>query len=290
MSAPSNGITAEDIREIMPPYQLSGDLLVATFAALAPPPRDASTAWRHARIARLTQEISTLMPANAAQARLAADILMVREMARSIAARVHAPELTVPEMCRVGRVVGELVRTAGVLLRTLERGQQKPAPFFGTVLADAVDVAALDATWGYGSGASVGAGTMQQPATVAAEVDPVELGAGGAAEDAACAEEVPTAGTAVAGMAGVIVGSSAPKQGLPVMVAGAGTAMAGGEMTDIEPMERSAADIGLGVGPGAGSTPEGVVTRLDQGPGWTLDVVRPRASAQAAAGVAPAAT
>jgi hypothetical protein len=285
MSAPSNGITAEVIREIMPPYQLSDDLLQATFAALAPPPRDASTAWRHARIRRLTQEISTLMPANATQARLAADILMVREMAKTIAARVHAPELTVPEMCRVGRVAGELVRTAGVLVRTLERSQQKPAPFFGTVLADAVDVAALDAAWGNGSPGLVGDGPAQQPATpgVATEVDPVGPATGDAAEDAACAEEVPTAGTAIAGMAGMIAGSSAPEQGRPTMT--------GGEIIDLDPMEqsamqRSAADIGLG----AGSTPEGVVTRLDQGPGWVLDVVRPRVSAQAAVGVAPAAS
>jgi hypothetical protein len=108
MSLPSNGIIAEDVREMMPPYQLSDDLLQATFAALAPPPCNASTAWRHPQIARLTQEISTLMSANAAQARQAADILMVPEMAKTIAARVHAPELTAPEMLpggpRRGRV------------------------------------------------------------------------------------------------------------------------------------------------------------------------------------------
>jgi hypothetical protein len=96
LSLPSNGITAEVIREVMPPFHLSDDLLQATFAALAPPPRDVSTAWRHARIARLTQEISTLMPANAGQARQAADILMVREIAWTIAARVRAPELMAP--------------------------------------------------------------------------------------------------------------------------------------------------------------------------------------------------
>jgi hypothetical protein len=49
-----------------------------------------------------------LMPANAAQARQAADILMVPETAKTIAARVHAPELTAPEMLpggpRRGRV------------------------------------------------------------------------------------------------------------------------------------------------------------------------------------------
>jgi hypothetical protein len=30
-----------------------------------------------------------------------------------------------------------------------------------------------------------------------------------------------------------------------------------------------------------------VVTRLDQGPGWTLDVVRPRTGGDVAAGAAP---
>jgi hypothetical protein len=34
MSTPSNGITAEAIRGVMPPYRLSRDLLAATFAAL----------------------------------------------------------------------------------------------------------------------------------------------------------------------------------------------------------------------------------------------------------------
>jgi hypothetical protein len=167
----------------------------------------------------------------------------------------------------VDRVAGELVRTAAGLVRALERSQQKPAPFFGPVLADAVDVAALDGTWGNGLPGSVGDGSVERPVTpgAATEVDPVRPGAGAAAEDAPGAEEVPTAGTAVAGMAG-------------------------GEMTDIERMEQSAADTRVGVGPGPGSPPEWVVRRLNQRPGWTLDVVRPRASAQAVVGVAPAAT
>jgi len=48
------------IREMMPPYHLSPDLLEATFAALPPPPQDASTPWRQARITRLMQEIFSL--------------------------------------------------------------------------------------------------------------------------------------------------------------------------------------------------------------------------------------
>ena len=75
MSDPSNGITPEVIRQIMPPYQLNPDLLQATLAALPRPPQDATQAWREARVARLIQEISERMPANAAQARTVAECL-----------------------------------------------------------------------------------------------------------------------------------------------------------------------------------------------------------------------
>jgi hypothetical protein len=34
MTLPSNGITADLIRDILPPYHLSADLLAGTFAAL----------------------------------------------------------------------------------------------------------------------------------------------------------------------------------------------------------------------------------------------------------------
>jgi hypothetical protein len=252
MSAPSNGITAEVIREIMPPYHLSDDLLQATFAALAPPGRDASTAWRHARIRRLTQEISTLMPANATHARLAADILMVREMANTIAARIHAPELTVPEMCRVGRVAGELVRTAAVLVRTLERGQQKPAPFFGTVLADAVDVAALDAAWGRNS--------MQRDAVG----DPGDLPAG-------------TLGAAVAGITpGTTAAPGEPPGHVSEGSAGRAQASAGLSLpTMAEGMGTvGMGKVGMGMGMGMGReiTDIAAVQPSASGP----DLVRPR--------------
>jgi hypothetical protein len=39
MSLPSNGIPPEVIRETMPPYSLSADLLAATFAAVPAPLR-----------------------------------------------------------------------------------------------------------------------------------------------------------------------------------------------------------------------------------------------------------
>ncbi len=159
MSLITNGITSDVIREIMPPYQLSPDLLEATFAALPRPP-DASPAWRQARVARLMQEFATLMPANAAQARMVSQVLIMWELADAIAIRALAPELTGLPMCRVGRASAELVRTAMGLVGALERAQQKPVPFFGTVLADGIDLGALDAVWGTGVLGSVAGGSL----------------------------------------------------------------------------------------------------------------------------------
>src|ERR1700733_3600018 len=110
MSLPSNGITQEVIREMMPPYYLSPDLLEAMFAAMPPPPPDASATWRQARITRLMQEFSTLMPANAAQARVVSQILIMRGLADAIAARAFAPELTALQMCRGGGALAGLGR------------------------------------------------------------------------------------------------------------------------------------------------------------------------------------
>src|SRR5208337_4866441 len=147
MSLPSNGITADVIRDIMPPYRLDADLLAGTFAALPPPPPDAPQAWRYAHITRVLQEITAFKPADAAQARIAAQLLIVRELSDTITARAYAPEVTIEQMCRVARTTGELLRTANALERTLARHQQKPVPFFGTVVEDEVDIAAIDAIW-----------------------------------------------------------------------------------------------------------------------------------------------
>ena len=74
-----------------------------------------------------------------------------------------------------------------------------------------------------------------------------------------------TEGLAAAGMAGTTPGTSARGQGLPAMTVNSGP-----------PHPRQDADASLGV-----------VTRLDQGPGWTLDVVRPRMGDGVAVSAAP---
>jgi len=147
MSQPSNGITAEVIRGVMPPYHLSQDLLHATFATLPAPPPDATPAWRRARITRLTTEIVAPKPADAGQARMSAQLLITRELADTFAKAALAPGLTIEQMCRLGRTASGLVCTTIELDRALAHHQQKPVPFVGTVVEEEVDIAAVDAMW-----------------------------------------------------------------------------------------------------------------------------------------------
>jgi hypothetical protein len=286
MTLPSNGITPDIIRAAMPPYQLSTDLLAAMLAAVPAPPPDATMAWRQVRAARLVHEVAGQMPADAPQARIAAEIVIAREAADGSIARANTPGLAVEQVCRLLRIASVLLNSAAVLERSLVRHQQKPAPFFGTVLAEGIDVAALAAGWG-------GAGSRPDGA------EGPRAGGGASAE-----------GAAAVGMAGTTPGTSARGQGLPAMTVGVGesgaaaeadrgdgpaaaeagrgdspAAMAGacGDSPDAaegESGDSPAVTVGrrapAGAGRDAGSTPAWTTSRLDQGPGWMLDVVRPR--------------
>ncbi len=159
MATPSNGITPEVIRDFMPPYHLSPDLLAATIAALPRPPPDSTTAWRQARLTRLFQEVSDLHPADAAQASLATQFLTTRELADAYKARAHTPDLDINQMCRLGRITVELLRSAAQLDRTLARRQNMPTAFFGVVVQDEVDIPALETIWASGIPASAGTGS-----------------------------------------------------------------------------------------------------------------------------------
>jgi hypothetical protein len=246
MSQPSNGITAEVIRQVMPPYQLSPDLLQATFAAIPRPPPDATTVWRHDHIARLTQEISALMPANAGQARIAAQILIYRELGDTLATQAHASGTDIPLMCRLARTAATLVQTATALDRALTKHQQKPAPFFGTVLSDAVDIPALDATWHNNP-------DQPQPATDAAPP--------------------PTRRP-----------SDPPNPSPPVPPTPPSAAVPPAEPQPDRPPHPAEQPA-----PDAPVTPEWTRTLLDQGPGWSREVLRHRSSPAAGNGSVPGA-
>jgi len=147
MKPPSNGITPEVIRDFMPPYHLRADLLEATILALPRPPPDALATWREERLVRLVEEIIAFRPADAAQARIAAQILVVRELADTLANRAHAEGVPAEQISRLSRSAGAMVQTAMGLERVLVRHQKLPVAFFGTVVRDEVDIAALDAVW-----------------------------------------------------------------------------------------------------------------------------------------------
>jgi hypothetical protein len=165
MATVSNGITPEVIRAFMPPYHLSPDLLAATIATLPAPPPGSTAAWRQARLTRLFQEIADLHPADAAQARLAAQLLSTRELIDAYKARAHTPDLDINQMCRLGRTADALLRSAATLERTLAQHQKLPSAFLGVVIQDEVDVPALEAIWAGRTPTSAGASS---PATAGA--------------------------------------------------------------------------------------------------------------------------
>lgn len=287
MSVPSNGITADVIRDIMPPYQLSHDLLVATFAALPPPPPDATTAWRHARATRLIEEIARLLPADAAQARLAAQILTLREAADTLTARLHAPDATIEQMCRLARASADLARTANALERSLQRHQQKPVPFYGTVLQDAVDIAAVAAVW-HNRTPAAAAGPSQRPPspavpaeqpapTAAPPRDPAHPAAAPAAHRAAVPPQPAPDGPDAAPPPADTHPTETPT---PTRQPANPTTIAPAPRPD-----RSAAPVTRRVLDG-GKPTDWEITRLDEGPGWTREVLRHRPAN--AAGTGPA--
>ena len=185
MATPSNGITAEVIRDFMPPYHLSSDLLAATIAALPGPPPGSTPAWRPAPRTRRFQEVTDLHPADAEQARLATQLLTTRELADAYKARAYVPDLDINQMCRLGRIAEALLRSADALGRTLARRQKLPTAFFGVVVQDEVDIPALATIWASGIPASAGTGSLAsattattpppatpQPATATTPLDP----------------------------------------------------------------------------------------------------------------------
>ncbi len=271
--------------------------MAATFAALPAPPPDATQAWRHARITRLLTEIATLKPADAAQARIASHVLIVRGLTDTIAARAQAPDLPIDQICRIARTTAELVRAATALERTLARHQQTPVPFYGTVVQDEVDIPALDALWVGRTLASAGAGSpapAEAGSLASAAAEPKPAPAGKPRPDAeptpdAASEPVrrsaapppnqpdiipPPADTAPPPPPAATAPSLPPAPPPPPAAA-----------TEA-PAQRAPDPAARSVRP-AGSSPDWVIEQLDQGPGWSREVLRPRTAADPAPGATP---
>jgi hypothetical protein len=168
MSDPSAGITFRVIQEAMPEYHLAPDLLGGVLTAMPPPPASATAAWRHARISRIIEELAARVPMDAAQGHLAGQIVVTQFLADDMAARIHAPGLALPEMCRLTRTTDDLLRTVARLERALERRQVRVMPFRDVGAVDGFDLEALDGVW---CGGATAAGLDP--------VEPVRLQTGG---------------------------------------------------------------------------------------------------------------
>jgi hypothetical protein len=167
MSDPSAGITFRVIQEAMPEYLLAPDLLGGVLTAMPPPPACATAAWRHARISRIIEEIAARVPMDAAQGHLAGQIVVTQFLADDMAARIHAPGLALPEMCRLTRTTDDLLRTVARLERALERRQVRVMPFRDVGAVDGFDLEALDGVWCGGVGGPSAGGSQ-----VSAEAGP----------------------------------------------------------------------------------------------------------------------
>ena len=270
MTLPTNGITPEIIRDIMPPYHLSQDLLAATLLTIPPPPPEATAAWRQARLTRLIEEITAYHPADAAQARIAAQILVFRELADSITARAHTGAPALEDLCRIARSTSELQRSATALERILARHQQKPVPFFGTVIQDAVDIKTLDAQWARRSQSAADLEPPPGPAPrrtreASADTKPPSLKPTDTAPTPRSAATVPPQPTPIPPHQAA-ADTSAPTA-IPPAAPRPLPETAAHPAAEAAPLTRPAA-------PGSDWT----ITRLDEGPGWSREVLRHRAA------------
>jgi hypothetical protein len=266
MSIPSNGITAEVIRDIMHPYHLSADLLEATLAAIPAPTPDAPKTWRLAGLTRLVDEIAAPKPAIAEQARIAAEILITRELANALAHRAHAPDQTTEQVCRLARTANVLLQTAVSLDRSLTCHQQKPSPFFGIVVQDEVDLPALDASW------------RTQPAHPDAAPPPP-------LREATPPPDAPPRPAPPADQpdATLPTTDAADVAGLPTV---APTPLPTNPTTT-EPPAPLAGSPDTAAHPDQDTGPEWTITKLDEGPGWSREVLRHRSHREPANNAKP---
>ncbi len=310
MALPSNGITADVIRDVMPPYRLDPDLMASTVAALPPPPQDTTTAWRQAHLTRLLGEIAALKPADAAQARIASHLLIVRELVDTFSARTHAAAPDIAQMCRLSRTTTELLRSANALERTLERHQQKPVPFYGTVVQDEVDIPDLATLWGGGIPASAGAGSQASAragALAASAAGITHPPAAPAPDTLKPATGRPRPRAVVPGVdSGTPQPAAAPTPAPDARPTRHTTTPpnppdAAPHAADTEPRpagrprspdrtppepaapQNRSSDPSPHPVRAAGTSPDWVIGQLDQGPGWSREVLRPRTAADPAA-------
>ena len=130
-----------------PTYRLSDDLLDRVQAALPPMVANAPLAWQRTRRKWIIKEIAALHPADALQAVLAGQIVMLRHLAASLMGRAGLRTTSLDQARQLGRTAAALTGTCERLERTLRRRQKSAVPPGGARVADGFGLAAMDARW-----------------------------------------------------------------------------------------------------------------------------------------------
>jgi len=153
-------------------------------------------------------------------------------------------------------------------------------PFYGTVVEDAVDLAAVDRVWCGGTSAAAGAGSL-----ASAGAGPMKREAAANVAPAAAGEVAPVVGVEPAPTAdppdAAPLAADAVPSATVLPVPRSGDRKADGSVTPMRARRGRSAEPAAGPGRNTSAAPGWTTTRLDQGPGWTLEVVRPRTGGEA---------
>lgn len=130
-----------------PTYRLSDDLLDRVQAALPPMVANAPLAWQRTRRKWIIKEIAALHPADALQAVLAGQIVMLRHLAASLMGRAGLRTTSLAQARLLGRTAAALAGTGQQLERELRRRRKNAVPPGRAGATDGCDLASMDALW-----------------------------------------------------------------------------------------------------------------------------------------------
>jgi hypothetical protein len=147
MSLTKAGTTRSATPVATPPYHPGEDLLDRVLAALPPLIADAPLVWHRTRRTWVGKEIAALRPADAVEAMLVGQIVVLRHLAASLTNRAGLATNSPAQTRRLDRIAAAMTRAGAGLQRTLQGEQRRVVPPGGEWAAKGFDPAAMEALW-----------------------------------------------------------------------------------------------------------------------------------------------
>jgi hypothetical protein len=145
MSSLEAEITHRATQVATPVYQFSDEQLDHVLAALPPLVADALPAWRRTHRKWVSKEIAAFRPTDEVQARLAAQIVVVRHIKGSMLGLAGCGSCSPQQERWLDRTEAVLLRTGELLQRTLRRRQKTPASSVGVQATESIALLVTDA-------------------------------------------------------------------------------------------------------------------------------------------------